>query len=102
MLEASKYNSLRIVGPFPQGHDAKSVVAQKANVGSRPCCEKATHIAVPTSFKLGEYSPLKELGMHLWAEDGPWAGRRLAAVDYVMDNNGSPLPDGWYLGCEIA
>ena len=33
--------------------------------------------------------------MHLCAEEGPRAGRRLAAVNYVMDNSGSPPPGGW-------
>ena len=54
-----------------------------------------THFAVPVSFELGAYSLLQDLGMELWASGGRWAGRRLAAVSYVLDNNGSPLPAGW-------
>ena len=33
--------------------------------------------------------------MQPWAAEGPRAVRRLAAVNYVMGNNGSPLPAGW-------
>ena len=33
--------------------------------------------------------------MRLWTSDGPWAGRRLAAVNYVLTSNGTPLPVGW-------
>ena len=32
--------------------------------------------------------------MKLGTSEGPWAGRRLAAVNYVLDSNGSPLPVG--------
>ena len=32
--------------------------------------------------------------MHLWAEEEPRAGRRLAAANYVTGNSGSPLPGG--------
>ena len=51
--------------------------------------------AVHLSFEIGAKSQLEELGMDLWASDGPWAGRRLAAVHYVSDANGAPLPVGW-------
>ena len=32
--------------------------------------------------------------MRISADDGPWAGRRLAAVQRVLDSNGSPLSLG--------
>ena len=82
------------------GSEAKSALTQKTKVGFCPCCIQATRIAAPTSCKLGEYSPLEELGMQLWADEGPWAGRRLAAVNYVMDNGGPPLPAGWDLAAK--
>ena len=53
------------------------------------------HVAVPPSLGLGAYSPLKDLGMDLWASGGPWAGRRLVAVNYVLGANGFPMLVGW-------
>ena len=32
--------------------------------------------------------------MELWAYERPWAGRRLAAVSYALNSNGSPHPAG--------
>ena len=90
MLEAIKKNLIRLVGPVAQGRGAASTLTQTAEVGLSPCCVQATRIGVPTSVKLGAYSPLEKVGMQLWAEEGPWAGRRLAAVDYAMGNNGPP------------
>ena len=84
---------IRPVGPVAVGHDASTkTAAQKAEVGYCPCCTQATHIAATPTFTLGDYSSIKELGMSLWAADGLWAGRRLAAVSYVMGSNGAPLP----------
>ena len=59
-----------------------------------PRCTRATHIAVPPTFDLGAFSSIKELGMSLWASDRPKAGRRLAAVSYVLDSNCALLPIG--------
>ena len=40
--------------------------------------------------------------MKLWTCEGPWAGRRLAAVNYVSDSSGSPLPGGWgWAACSL-
>ena len=44
---------------------------------------------------MGARGELKELGRRLWADDCPRAGRRRAAVNYVLDSNGSPLSQGW-------
>ena len=94
LLEASKYNLTRFAAPVATGQCAENVVTQIATVGFCRCCGKAAHIAISASFKLGEYSPLKELGMHLEADEGPRAGRRTAAVDYVRGSYGSPPPGG--------
>ena len=56
---------------------------------------RATNIAVPPTFDLGTFSPIKELGMSFWAADGPWVGGRLAAVSSDLESNGIPLPTGW-------
>ena len=101
VLRAGKYNLIRLEWPVAEGRGAKNVVTQKARVGvlqQRPVhathrsvqamrrsvlrfCPRsvqATHTAAPASFELGEYSPSEELGMHLWSEEGPSAGRRSA------------------------
>ena len=56
VLDARKFNLIRLVGPEAKGRDAEGNLAQKAKVGFCPCCEQATHIAVPSSFLLGGYS----------------------------------------------
>ena len=61
--EAAKFDFTRLVEPVAKGRDAKGVLTRKAKVGFWPCC-------APTSFHLGEYSPLKELGAELWAGEG--------------------------------
>ena len=39
---------------------------------------------------------LKQTGIRLWAEFGPWAPRRLAATEYSMRYiDCRPLPTGW-------
>ena len=84
------------MGPVAKGRDASpKAPAWKAKVGSCPRCVKATHIAVPPPFESGAYSWLEEMGAKLWTAEGPWAGRRLAAANYVLDSNGPPVPVGW-------
>ena len=78
----------------PKDMTQKLSCRQKANVAFCPCCVQATYIAAPSSFKLGAYSSLEELGVRLWASAAPWAGRRMAATSYVQGNNGAPLAPG--------
>ena len=50
---------------------------------------------MPGSYSLGPYDGLKRTGVRLWAEAGPWAPRRLAAIDYVLwFNDPMPSPTG--------
>ena len=95
VLEARKFDLIRPAGPASQGRNAKGILTQKAKAGFCPCCVQATRIANATSIQSGEYSPLKELGMQPSADEGPWAGRRLAADNYVLGYGGSLLPVGW-------
>ena len=85
-----------------RGHDAKGVLAQEAKVGYCLCCVQATRIAAHVFFKLGEYSALGGLGMRLWVEEGPWVGRRLAAVNYVLGNGAPRPPLGLGLGGKVT
>ena len=53
-------------------------------------------MAIPKSYAIGAMDPLKQMGIRLWAAFGPWAPRRLAAIDYSMRYiNNYPLPTGW-------
>ena len=61
-----------------------------------PFCAVATRVAVPGCYSLAPFDRLKQIDLRLWAESGPWAPRRLAAIDYVPRINGStPRPTGW-------
>ena len=61
-----------------------------------PCCAVATHVAVPGSYALGTFGRLKRTGRRLWAEGGPWAPRRLVAIEYIMRlNDCMRLPTDW-------
>ena len=74
----------------------KDGLCQKARVGFCPCCARATHVAIPQTYAIGAMGPLKQMGARLWAASGPWAPRRLAAIDYSMRYiNNYPLPTGW-------
>ena len=65
-------------------------------MGYCPCCVRATHVAIPGSYRFGSYDGLEHTGLRLWAGGGPWAPRGLAAVDYVLwFNERMPLPTGW-------
>ena len=97
IVEARHSALVRLMGPVSKGHDSpKSSPAQRGEVGSCPYCVSCTHVAIPGTFTLGPYDALKHTGLRLWAESGPWAPRRLAAIDYVLSYNGHmPLPTGW-------
>ena len=77
---------VRLEGRLSKGNDAnaKDNLCQKVKVRYCPCCARATHVAVPPPYALGELDPLKLQGARLWAEFGPWAPRRLAAIEYSM------------------
>ena len=82
-----------LMDPVSKGHDApESSAAQRGMVGHCPCCVPATHAAVPGTLPLGHYGALKHTGLRLWADGGPWAPRRLAAIDYVLRFNGRMPP----------
>ena len=96
ICDARRFILIRHVGPVAKGRDATSQsLAHKTEVRFCLCCVKATHIAVPMSSELGAYSWLKETGVKIGTSEGPSAGRRLAAVYYVLDSYGAPLPVGW-------
>ena len=82
-------NIVRLLCPIAKGHDSvKHTPAQRGKVG--------THVAVPGSYSLGIFDRLKQIGLRRWAEGGPWAPRRLAAIAYVMRfDDCIPLPNRW-------
>ena len=96
--EAWKWILVRLEGRLPKGRDSnvKGGICQKAKAGYCPCCTRATHVAIPQPYTLGAVDPLKQMGIRLWSAFGPWAARRLAAIDYSMKYiNCYPPPPGW-------
>ena len=95
--EASIFTLVRPEGPISKGHDSpRHAPTQRGKAGYRPCCVRATHVAIPGSYRSGSNDGLKHTGVRLWLEEGPSAPRRLAAVDYMMRRNDCmPLPTGW-------
>ena len=95
--DAWKSTLVKIEGRLPKGRDAKADnLCQKAKVGYYPCCSQAAHVAIPPAYPLGPLDPLKRMGIRLWAEFGPWASRRLAAIEYTMRYiKCYPPPTGW-------
>ena len=99
LCDVRRYIFMRIAGPVAKGRDASpKALARGAKKGSCPRCVKAPHIAVPPPFELGVYGWLTGMGAKLWPPRAPWASRRLAAANYVLGSNESPLP----VGCDWA
>ena len=87
---------IRLVGRRCKGHSDRQSVTQRAKVGYCPCCATPTHVAVPLSYELGKDDRRKRTSMDLWAQFGPWAQRRHAAIYYTLEGNDrQPLPAGW-------
>ena len=69
---------------------------QKGNVGFSPCRAQATRTAIPPTYPLGPLDGLKRTGIRFWVELGPWAPRRLAAMEFPLRFiDCYPLPTGW-------
>ena len=68
---------VRLEGRLSKGHvtNAKDGLCQKAKVGYIPRCDSL-------SYLLGALGPRKQMEVRLWAAFGPWAPRRLAAIEY--------------------
>ena len=83
--EARKCNRVRPEGSLSEARDAaRGSLTQRDKVGYCPCCVRATHVAIPGAYPLGPYRGVEYTGIRLWAESGPWAPWRLAAIDYPM------------------
>ena len=75
---------VRLDGTCARAHQGpRSEPAQRAKVGYRPCCARATHIAIPPRYTVGEFSKQKANGLQLLREHSPWAAGRLAACVYA-------------------
>ena len=64
----------------------------KADVGYCSCFTKSTHIAAPSRYAVGEFSPRKARGVSLWKEHGPWPARSPAAALFARDGAYPPPP----------
>lgn len=58
---------------------AKNDLAERAKGRNRPICTRATHIAMPLRYKVGEFSNEKSRGLMLRSTNGPRAALRYAA-----------------------
>ena len=87
---------VRIEGLRCKGRYDKQNICQKVKVGFCPFCSTPTHVAIPTSYRLGEYDDRKLQAIDLRAQFGPWGPRRFCALKYSYEsNNREPLPTGW-------
>ena len=62
-------------------------------VGYCVCCSYITHVAVPPNYTAGPYVGEEGMGITLWQSQGPWAGRYLAARQFL--NWRGNLPAHW-------
>ena len=70
--EAGKFALSRLLGTSSCAHsENKTDITQRAEVGCWPCCARATHVATPPTYALGEYPPLKARVLALWGNSGP-------------------------------
>ena len=60
-------------------------MTQRAKVGYFPRCSRPTHIAAPSRYVVGEFSPRKARGVSLSMEHGPWAARFFTAPLYAQE-----------------
>ena len=94
--EASIFTLVRLEGPISERHDSpRHTPTQRGRVRHCPCCASAPRVAIPGSYRLGSYDGLRSTGIRLWAGEGPWAQRCLAAADYALRRNDCmPLSTG--------
>ena len=94
VCEGSQSLLLRIEGYSTRGHNSSSQeLAQKAKVGLRPCCARATHVLVPPAYLVGKSDRKKQNSISLWQSLGPFATRNYAAALYANANG--ILPKAW-------
>ena len=94
--EADGRLSTRLVGTVSTAHPAtKPNLAQRASVGYCPRCAKATHVALPAPYTLGEYIALKAEETPMWKQFGPRAPRRLAALHPAKSFGPRPSTRCW-------
>ena len=63
-------------------------------MGCAPCCVRATHVLVPTTYDAGKYDRRKCNTTKLWQKHDPMATRNYAAA--VHFNLSGPLPSAWH------
>ena len=64
---ARKTTLVRLEGRLSTGHDAEAQgnLCQEAKAGYCPCCTRATHLANPPAYAMGELDPPKQMGSRL-------------------------------------
>ena len=101
--EAGEFALVSLVGTTFRAYAAtEQNTAQKPKVGFRPCCTRATRVADPPAYALGEYQSLKARGLALRRRFGPWASRRLAAAQFARSFGNLPPRWDWAAGSSLA
>ena len=69
--------------------------AQRVKVGISPCCTKATHIAAPARYAVGESPNETSRGLPRRITNDPWAARRYTACIYAQPRGYPPRHWNW-------
>ena len=94
ICEGSQSLLLRIEGYCTKGHESSTKeLAQRAKVGLRPCCARATYVLVPPACPVSKSDRKKQNSISLWQSHGPFATRNYSAAMYANANG--TLPDSW-------
>ena len=72
LRSAAKFALIRFAETATRAHSAsKGDMAQRAEVGPRPCWTLATRVALPPTSAPGNFNPKKARGLELWETFGP-------------------------------
>ena len=84
MCEAGAVVLTRLVGNASRANTAaRTDAAQRAQLCYWPCPPLATHVDLPPTYPLGDFSLAKSHGLALCEVRHPWEPRRLAAYHYA-------------------
>ena len=86
ICEAGEFAIARFEGTTPRAQSGpKTGIAQRARGGYCQCCTRATQVASPPVYSLGEFTWLVSRELALWTANGPWDPPRLAACQFAHD-----------------
>ena len=78
---AGKFALIPFVGTTPRADAApEDETAQRAEVGHRPCCARANHVATPPICALGSFEWVKSRGMASWRDKGTFGASVIGSL----------------------